>query len=210
MRVASGVRTAAQIFLIILLVGIAVIVISPLVLYTISTLVEADWGRLSAIGQSYSGAATVISSVALVFVVQTVRLQVRQASVAQEQLMRQNQFELNRLLLEQPELLTIAPGGTSPQEAVVQRQTIYFTMLLRHFQLVALIERMSQPQIERMIDAEFFRSSRAAFQHWSRVREFWLASEGDSHRRLFRLSVDAVYQRLAVTPDEEEGDRSGS
>ncbi|MCX6466219.1 MAG: DUF6082 family protein [Pseudonocardiales bacterium] len=181
---------------------LVILVLSPLFLQVAALIYPVDWIQLSAIGQSFTGVAALLSAAALGAAILTIRLQTRQNLAAQEQALRQTQYEITKLAIENDDLMEVA-AGLFPADAdrKALRQHTYLTMSLRHFQFVSMVKSMPRDDIEFMIESEYF-ANPAGVAHWSRVRPLWSTGKRTSSERRFLNAVEAVYERVRIIDDD--------
>ncbi|GAB7050916.1 hypothetical protein JCM9534A_60420 [Catenuloplanes indicus JCM 9534] len=125
-----------------------------------------DWQTISDIGQAVGALGTVISALALVGVVHSLRLQHRQARASEEEVVRGMRNDLMLVALENEEYLPLwgFPHALSNREmtlhAYLGMEFSYFETALRH-------GRMTELELERMLARMF---------QISTVRDFWRES----------------------------------
>src|SRR5919198_2533451 len=167
-RRASRVLVVVTLLLIVLL-SIGLIVASPaaLELYGGAT---SEWERLGFIGQTYSAASAVLSVLAVIGVVVTLRLQARETKLSREEARRQAIAELLKMAMDDPDLSECwGPTGLSDPPKV-QRQQIYTNLIVsewrQSFESGALLERRLRRIASEMFHGEPGRSYwRAAREH---------------------------------------------
>jgi hypothetical protein len=179
---------------------LATVFISPVLLLVVRNIFVADWETLSAVGQSYTGISTLFSVAALMGAVLTIRLQIRQSQVAQEHALRDTQFQLLALALQDEHLMQVLPVAL-PDDADYQskRQHVFLTMGLRHLQFLYLTKDLPEAALEDMLRSEYFNNERAR-RHWLRVRKHWAAGIDSARERTFVATAERVWQSMDQRP----------
>ena len=177
----------------------ATVLLSPILLLTVHGVFSTDWTILSEVGQSYTGISTLFSVAALLGAVLTIRLQIRQSQVAQEHALRDTQFQLLSLALQDPDLMA-ATSLTTPEhsDAAMKRRHIFLTMSLRHLQFLHLTKDLPETTLEAMLRSEFFDNDQAR-QHWARVRQNWAAGADGRQEVGFVATADRVWRSYGGT-----------
>jgi len=161
-----------------------------------------DWTKLSEIGQSYTGIAAVLSAAALIGAVFTVRLQLRQSQVIQEQAVRGTQFQLLSLALEDPALMAVwSVKVPDSSDETLKRQHVYLTMILRHLQFVFITSDMSKATLTETLQVEFF-DSPSGQAHWFRVRSYWIAVTHGKREKIFVETAEELWQAQCPPGDD--------
>src|SRR4051794_8727629 len=71
--------------------------------------VDLDWNRLSSVSQSYTAGATLISGMALLGIIWTQRLQIKQLDIVRGQATRQFQYDLLGKAMSDPVYASVIP-----------------------------------------------------------------------------------------------------
>jgi len=172
--------------------------LSPLLLTAVERIFSTDWGTLSEVGQSYTGISTLFSVAALMGAVLTIRLQLRQSQVAQEQALRGTQFQLLSLALRDEDLLqTLSLALPDDTDRQTKRQHVLLTMGLRHLQFLYLTKDLPTAALEETLRSEFFTNQRAR-EHWARVRDDWAAGVNGRRERTFVVTAERVWQSFGA------------
>jgi Family of unknown function (DUF6082) len=172
---------------------LATVLLSPLLLLAVQGIFSVDWQTLSDVGQSYTGISALFSVAALTGAVLTIRLQIRQSQVAQEHALRNTQFQLLSLALQDPDLLKVVslsvPGDADDQ---LKRKHVFLTMILRHLQFLYLTKDVPETALEETLRSEFFANEEAR-DHWARVRQHWATSISSTPERTFVATAEKVW-----------------
>jgi len=180
----------------------AVMFLAPILLIIVRRMFWLDWTKLSEIGQSYTGIAAVLSAAALIGAVFTVRLQLRQSQVIQEQAVRGTQFQLLSLALEDPALMAVwSVKVPDSSDETLKRQYVYLTMILRHLQFVFITRDMSKATLTEMLQVEFF-DSPSGQAHWFRIRSYWIADAHGKREKVFVETAEELWQAQCPPGDD--------
>jgi hypothetical protein len=167
-------------------IAAAVLFVSPLTLVLLDRFFVLDWSRLSNIGQSYTGVSALLSAGALIAVVVTVQLQIKQARLTQQQATKSMQFELLRLVLNQPDLYGPIVGFSDRNMNKREiRQHAFATMWIRYASFVYETGEIDESVLREELFAETFASEEGrrwchnALPSWDR------SASRHPHRREF-------------------------
>jgi hypothetical protein len=193
--------------LLIVLLAIGLIAASPAVLELYGG-ATGEWERLSFIGQTYGAASAVLSVLAVIGVVVTLRLQARETKLAREEARRQAIADLLKMAMDDPDLSECwGPTGLADPPKV-QRQQIYVNLIVsewrQSYESKALPERRLRRIANEMFQGEPGRS------YWRAARENRLSTSGSDTERRFHEILDEEYQRALAAPAEEpsSGDKA--
>ena len=180
------------------------LLLSPLLLQVPLLLFDLDWAALSNAGQSYTGVAALLSGAALVGVIYSINLQRHQVSLAQRQAVREMQFGLLRLEMEDPILRTDAHVATASHEEF--RRSVLRTQWLRYMEFAYLSGELAQRPIATILEREiFFTPDGRAW--WRRERHHWspdsMANSDAGYRRFFD-TVEGAWQRATDMADDRD------
>lgn len=154
-----------------ILLTLILLLVSPLLLLIPSAVFDIDWERFSAVGQSYTGVAAILSAAALVGVVYSISLQRRQNMTAQGQAVREMQFALLGMAMREPDLAAVLAGEISITSVDVEkfRTNVFRNQWLRYQEFGYLVGEISASELQRGLAEEFFRSPEN--------RQWWSESE---------------------------------
>ena len=167
------------------IVVMVVVIASPLSLLLLNSL-DLPWERLSAIGQSYTGPAALLSAIALVALVVTVRLQDQQTTVAKQVAVREMQFQLLMLAMnDEGARALFNPTFGSDLEF---RKRMFRTMSLRYLQFAFSIGELHQPELSKILQDEIVMHIEDV-EWWDRSgRSTWhVASQSTGEREFFAV-----------------------
>jgi Family of unknown function (DUF6082) len=194
-----------------LLVGLAtfgMVLLSPVLLREIDRLINADWSRLSEIGQTYGAASAILAMLALGGVALSLLFQARQSRAQRVQAARHYHFELYRMTLENPELylpLWDAPDLPPTREG----QRYGFTNLIFNYAWMSYELRVvSEPDLRRFF-AGILRGP-VGSSYWSRARDSWPRYALGRRGRAFVQIIDDEYRRAIAEKDPINHNHAGS
>jgi hypothetical protein len=175
--------------------AVAVLILSPLVLLLVGALFHVDWTQLSNIGQSYTGISAILSAGALIGVVISIRLQSSQNVTIQRQLVREMQFGLLRLAMEDQvcaSIFRLQKYDVYTHEDY--KKTVYLTQWMRYLQFGYLNGEMSQRDLQEILENEIFLNNENRMW-WGRARSSW----SDGKKGKDKVFVDTVEQSFKNT-----------
>lgn len=161
------------------------VIVSPLLLAIVAAAYDPaplEWIDLANIGQAYSGAAALISTLALVAIAGSLLLQWRQTRLAQIIAIRERHFELAKLGIERPELIPATGGRSDPAEAVV---VSYSNLWIAHWAIQWDLEIMSEAHL-RHLARNLFRNA-IVRRWWSEQGDDWSTANGSRRRRFIAI-----------------------
>jgi len=145
---------------------LAIFIVSPLALTVVGWL-PLDWNKLNSVGQSYTGVSALLSAAALIAIVATTRLQARQVELSQQQAVREMQFSLNQMVLQDRAFALVGTSEPIKTEGDYTRWRIrvYVAMVLRHLQFGYSLNVLSEDFVRVVLSNELFANEPA--------RDFW-------------------------------------
>ncbi|MCO1653990.1 DUF6082 family protein [Pseudonocardia humida] len=183
---------------------VGVLLVSPLLLVIVDAILTVDWGRLTEIGQSYTGVSAILSAVALVGVTLSIRLQAKQTALMQQQTVRELQFDMLRMAAADPALAPVTgaalPEGDESHEAF--KLHVFQSQFFRYLEYGYLVGEYSDQNLENLLVRELFPvpSNRA---WWSRVRTYWIPANSTGKKRRFIDVVERAYAATETRPSAE-------
>ncbi|HEU5027275.1 MAG TPA: DUF6082 family protein [Spirillospora sp.] len=183
--------------------------LSPFVLKAAFRGSEVDWATLSDIGQTYGGVSALLSAGGLVAVGVSLSLQAREQRHAREQAARGTQFELMRIMLDDPAYLETlgerTRGGLTADEL---RRDIYLNLLLNWWQMRWEFGDMTEYEVRSMARADIF-SGAPGRDYWRRNGEqrllYAATKQGRSFNRLLAEECHKAVAENETAPDERRG-----
>lgn len=159
---------------------IAIVLLSPALLLLLGNL-NVDWNRMSAIGQSYTGAATLLSGAALLGIIVTIRQQATQTAIMQGQATRSFQNELLRMAMTDPLYASVVPVeslGSSDHDTV--RRFFYVTQWMRYIEFSYLSGDLGPAEANFVLHNFLRVADNRAW--WKHARAEWVAAGLDNPR----------------------------
>jgi Family of unknown function (DUF6082) len=181
-----------------ILIIVAVLVVSPLLLLALAKALHLDWVQLSNIGQSYTGMSAVLSAVAILGVVVSLRLQSQQTMLLRRQTTRQFQFELLQMGMSDPlyaSVMQLSSNPTSDHDSF--RRHVYATQWPRYLEFVYLAGEISEADLELTLTEECFPVLNTR-KWWTGVRKSWIIASEEPRFRQIRSFVGIVDRAYEV------------
>jgi hypothetical protein len=150
-----------------------------------------DWGQFSNEGQAYGGIASVIGMVAIVGVVVSLILQVRESAANRVQLNRTFHSELLYKALEDPELLEC--WGIQQGDATKLKKVSYTNLIVSYWHAMFEIGRMTNDDLHTSA-AEIF-AGMPARDYWPTARSRWVQFQPGDANGKFVAIMEEEYQR---------------
>lgn len=176
-------------------VCVGVIFASPLALSAFEHVPPTTLYRRSLIGQTYGAVAAVISGLALIGVVVSIRYQRREATAARSHNMRTLHISLMRMALGDPDLL-LAWGPFGSGDITARRQHIYVNLVLSYWQMLYSLGELPDSEL-RVISHDLF-AGEAGQLFWANARTIRLRTEGSKLDRRFHQIIDEEARRALV------------
>jgi hypothetical protein len=178
-------------------VGLGIVLLSPIFLVQLAGLTTADWSRLSEIGQTYGAVSALLAAVAVGGVAVSLLFQARQTRIAELQAHRQYHMELMRMELDNVPLYLPCWGPLDIPTLRGKQQHIY-TNLIMNFQSMSYSIRSASESDMRGTLFNIFQGE-VGRRYWHHVRPYWRswAELEPRSRRFFRL-VDEEYDRAVA------------
>ncbi|TMR07138.1 hypothetical protein ETD83_01580 [Actinomadura soli] len=191
------------------LLGIVVLALaglSPFLLDAAYSGTRMDWARLSDIGETFGAISALLSATALVALGMSLALQAREVRHAREQAARSAQFELMRLILEEPVYQEVL--GRRLREGLTKdelRRDIYLNLLINWWQMRWEFKDMPEVEVREAARLDLF-SAEAGRDYWRRRGEARLSYANSRRGRRFNEIFDAEYRAAMVRVEDEEAD----
>jgi hypothetical protein len=185
-----------------------VLALSPLTLLAVDHFFPSDWGRLGNIGQAYGAVSALFAGVAVGGVSLSMVWQARQLRVSELQAQRMLQFEVMKLMINDPSLRAISPPstGSSVDEWKMHIVTnLLFVSLLMGYEIREISPDSLRDSMRSRFDSPFGR------RFWPRVRESYASNATTTLRQQFIHIVDEEHERaMAKHSSESEDARTAS
>lgn len=182
-------RAAARGFVIVLLVlailgALGSVALSPALMNRFGPVgtpeTQAEWQRLSNIGQTYGAASALLSVLALLGVAVSLVMQARESRAAREQARRALHFELLRMAMDDPFYLAVW-GPFAPSDKDLYREHMYANLIVSHWQTDWDVGTLDEEHL-REISAVFFQGP-AGHRFWGNTRDMRLKAERRHRKR---------------------------
>ncbi|MFD0901709.1 DUF6082 family protein [Actinomadura sediminis] len=187
-----------------IIAAMAVIIFSPFFMREMFAGSDVDWPLLSNIGQTYGAVSALLAAGALVVLGFSVALQAREARHAREQAARGTQFELMRMVLDEPVYRDVV--GWSAQDGLTSdefRRDLYINLLLNWWRMQWEFKDMSEPEVRQAARRDLF-SGNAGRDYWRRHgdlrRSFALTRRGRRFEEIFAEECAAAIASGPVGP----------
>ena len=110
------------------------VLISPLGIHDLVAVHHTNWEQLSYVGQTYGAVSALLDAAALVGVVVSVLLQVRESALSRVQAGRSRHFELIQMAMQEPLLMQAFHSLSDSDEA--NRLNAYVSLLIQNLQML--------------------------------------------------------------------------
>ena len=177
---------------------IGLVVLSPLALTRLAHF-KVNWLQLSNIGQTYGAVSALLSSFALVGVAVSLLYQSRDNQNAREQTTRNLQFELIRMAMGDPSLMTAggAPWDLDiPSDSSSVRQYLYVQIWVSFLGGNFTIGELPESAVRHIAAHELFRSE-AGRNYWAAVGQLQIANSTGRRKRFFRILDDEFNKAMS-------------
>jgi uncharacterized membrane protein len=174
---------------------IGLVVLSPFALTGLARF-KINWFQLSNIGQTYGAVSALLSSFALVGVAISLLYQSRDNQNAREQTTRNLQFELIRMAMGDPSLMTAggAPWDLEiPPDSSFLRQFLYVQLWVSFLGGNFTIGELPESAVRHIAAHELFRSE-AGRNYWAAAGEVQMANSKGRRKRFFHI-LDDEYKK---------------
>src|SRR2546430_1625022 len=188
----SSTTARSVLIALILLLGIALIALSPVVLGAFPG-ETVRWERLSFIGQTYGAVSAIVSVAALIGVVATLVYQAREAKRARDETRRQAIADLLRMAMHDPDLDECWGPVPVEHDGKMRKQQLYTNMVIAEWELSFETGALPERRL-RAIASEMFQGQ-VGRQYWEAAREVRLSTSANRAERRFHHVLDEEYQR---------------
>jgi len=178
---------------------LALIVISPIFFNQITLAKGINWIRLGNIGQAYGGASAILAGVALVGISGSLLIQVRQARTERVRLVREQQFELLRLALDNLRVYAPVLGTRTGSTADEVRQFLFATMSMVNALLGYETGIFTKQDLTEEILPSMF-ATEPGRKWWEVAQKYWTPRANMTRReRQFMQIANDEYRRVIVS-----------
>lgn len=176
----------------VLIVVLIVIVVSPLLFIVIARR-TSQWPELANVGSAYGGVAAVLSGVALVGIALSLLFQWRQTVSTQILALRQHHFELVKLGIADPRLLT---HDEPADEAEATLRRLHYNLWVAQWAMLWDLRQCDESYL-RQVATELF-AHRTARLWWQAYGRTWSAKPTRRRQRFYEV-LTSECTRIAET-----------
>jgi Family of unknown function (DUF6082) len=198
----TSVRKAARVILVasLSLLGLGIILISPVGLKLISLVRGVNWVELGNVGQTYGAISAVISGVALGGVALSLFLQSRDFNLSRTQAMRNYHSDLVRFSIENPSFIS-SWGFIPPRDSDMEEmRRIGFLNMIVNFWKDGYETRAFDDDEIRLNFSQMFQGE-AGRSYWMSSRLAWLeVATGQRDRRFVKIAEDEYRKAVDSGP----------
>jgi hypothetical protein len=176
---------------------LALVVISPLALKSISSLHGFNWIQLSYVGQTYGAASALLSGLALIGVSASIILQARAVNVSVEQSSREHHAHLVELALDEPAYQRAWGANPSFYPPDGFRQRAYLNLIVSHWQRDYQFKGITDKQLRGTVSGLF--QGEAARLWWASTGEIRVAASRNRRDKRFCRIVDEEFREAVAS-----------
>jgi hypothetical protein len=191
----SGRLSTILLVLLLALLSLGLILVSPLALDLFPADHNAEWERLSFIGQTYGAASAVLSVLALGGIAVSLLLQSREAKAVREQALRALHVDLIKLALDDPLFLSCWGPFSGSTNVDDRRRHMYTNLIVSHWQMMWEVGGLTEKHL-RLLAQELFAGD-VGRRFWSLMGDVRLDVEGNRRTRRFHLIMAEEYEQAA-------------
>jgi hypothetical protein len=183
--------------------ALVLVAVSPWALSVLADVHGMNWTELSNIGQSYSAAAALLSSLALVGVALSLVAQNRDAKVAREQAVRSLHTDLVRTGMD-PSLLRVVSSSrvhSAPGSELRARQRRYANLWVQYWASLHELGLMTEGDVRRHLRADLF-SGDVGREYWRNIRDSSMPTGSRPNHRFYRIVDDEYEKSIEAGPPE--------
>jgi len=162
----------------------------------IDALGDADWSRLSEIGQTYGAASAILAMVALGGVAASVFFQARQTKAANIQTVRQFHLDLTRIELDNIRLYLPCWGPINASTIESKQRALYVNQVMNYlrmaYEIGAFTEQSFRGVLRNMFEGEVGRN------YWMSAQDSWVEIVDNRRLRRFIQVVNEEYQKAVA------------
>lgn len=172
------------------------LLVSPFSLYLVEWLFpsDADWSKLSSIGQSYTAFGTFLSALAFGAVAWSIRNQTEQTRISQTQTAREMQMTLMGMAIENEQLASRVYLDDGRDHGTFAKSA-YITLILRYLHYAYMTGVMKEKELRAAFEDDFFRHETFR-RHWAGTAHEWRRTENPYEEDFVRIA-DEEFRRAA-------------
>ncbi|CNF16636.1 Uncharacterised protein [Mycobacterium tuberculosis] len=183
--------------------AMVLVILSPLAMLGMFADIDVDWPLLGNIGQTYGAVSAVLAAAALAVLGVSVALQAKEMRHAREQAARSTQFELMRMMVDDPVYREVvgwdSREGLSSDEL---RRDVYINLLLNWWRMRWEFKDMPEHEVRAAARGDIFFGS-AGRDYWRRRGEQRLSfAKTRRERRFEEMFAEEYAAAMAAGPEE--------
>ncbi|WP_407702817.1 DUF6082 family protein [Streptomyces xylophagus] len=177
-------------------IGLLILIfLTPLALEQVAP-THKDWGRLSAVSQTYGALSVPLSAIALLGVAASLAYQAHQTKIANEEAERSSHRQLLMYTLDHPEFLVCWEPVASMPSADERRHLIFINLIISNWHADYVLRRWNDQQARAVLNVHF--QGALARKHWEQSASVWRrTAEAAGDRRKTRF-VDLADESYAI------------
>ena len=189
----NALRARLLLFAAVVVGGLMTLLIAPALLIVVDGIYgrSDSWERLSNIGQSFTGMATLISSIALGVLAYQGRLQARNEKAAAIHAARSAQLQLISTALQDDELASVLRYSNNSEDGdrAAWRKQVYRNLWFMYLQMLFRTRELTESGLRRSLSGDVFNSVDAV-AFWHGARSAFAESLTDTRGQVFLNIVD--------------------
>jgi hypothetical protein len=183
--------------------AMVLVILSPLAMLGMFADIDVDWPLLGNIGQTYGAVSAMLAAAALAVLGVSVALQAKEMRHAREQAARSTQFELMRMMVDDPVYREVvgwdSREGLSSDEL---RRDVYINLLLNWWRMRWEFKDMPEHEVRAAARGDIFFGS-AGRDYWRRRGEQRLSfAKTRRERRFEEMFAEEYAAAMAAGPEE--------
>ncbi|MFG3525064.1 DUF6082 family protein [Nocardia nova] len=194
-------RTSQRIaFAAIIFASVVAVLMSPLLLLLVPKASGIDWGRLREVSQTYGATSAIVSALALCGVAASLFIQTQQFKAGRFETVRRYHLDLNRIVLEEPEVYAPCFGKLVEPPGIEARQFYYTASWMRYGLMGYEAGVISEQSLRDDVVGALFRSE-IGRDYWARTAPLWGEATMSRYNRRtqeFKRIVDDEFQRVVA------------
>jgi hypothetical protein len=181
------------------ILGLGLLLLSPLALYLFAQIPNVDWRLLSDIGQAYGAPTAAIATVSLLVVTMSALFQARAIRITVEHSARTLHYELLKVTLDDPYLWRahgIEWDGKT-KSAIHVRQRVYANMWVSYWRWLFVLKQISESALRQNLAGMF--TSEISQRWWEERGNTYLMASDTRRNRVFCRIVDEEHRKALIS-----------
>ncbi|MEU8401452.1 DUF6082 family protein [Nonomuraea sp. NPDC048892] len=179
--------------------GAALTLLSPVLLQQINLARDADWNRLSQIGQTYGAASAILSGFALIGVVSSLILQGKETRATRKESARGYHVQLMEMAMRDPVYLDCWGSLDRHRTPDELRQHLYLNLIVSYWEMRYQVGDMPDRVLRSLATAELFTTTPGR-RFWAEARIHRLRAAKNRKMRRFNEIMESAYQATPEIP----------